>query len=619
VCGINAVFDGAGAIPNKRALISSMNARMVYRGPDGEGLYDDAQVAMGMRRLSIIDVAGGSQPIFNEDHSLVLVCNGEIYNHVELMRDLTARGHQFSTGSDVETILHMYEEKGEACLADLRGMFAFVLWDMKRKRLFAGRDRLGIKPLYFSQKDGALWLSSELRTIVAAAGIAPTLRATAVYEFLAYSYPLNQRHTPVNEVDRMLPGEYLVADGGGVQFKRYWTPAFGGDAGLEDRVDAELLETLNEAVGIHLRSDVPVGILLSAGLDSSTIAAIASRAGSNYTAISAGYSGQHAVDERSEARKLAALIGMDFLEIESDTTQFDTYFEELVQYCDEPVGDIAAMAQWSLYQQSRAQGFKVLLSGVGGDEVMFGYPAWNQLGQHLRTLGGDPEARAEHIAGRLSAHLGQETDQLASGALRAAKSDVVPALAGQCAGASQGPDEMAALLFGTYLVHNGCQLADKLGMGCSVEVRVPLLDHIFVEQVFALPLARRFELGQSKPLLRRLMRGVLPDAVRERTKTGFAPPTAFIDDLVRSRIESVLDGRLASQGWLNGPQLLAMASRSQHLPWIKRSGLRHRLGIGFNAWFLFRLIAFERWYDHLVSGDTPDHAGARSTPAAEER
>lgn len=576
-----------------------MNARMDYRGPDGEGLYGDHQVALGMRRLSIIDVDGGNQPIFNEDRSLVLVCNGEIYNHVELMKDLTGRGHNFSTGSDVETILHLYEEKGEACLMDLRGMFAFVLWDIKRQRVFAARDRVGIKPLYFSLHDDALWLSSEMRTIIAAAGISPTLRPSAVYEFLAYSYAIDQRHTPVEQVCRVLPGEYILADASGTHFKRYWAPAFGGDVGFVDCPDCEILETLENSVGIHLRSDVPVGILLSGGLDSSALAALASRAGTNCMAISAGYKGKRNVDERHMARDLAHRFGMDFIEMESDTNDFELLFEELVRYCDEPVGDIAAMAQWNLYQQSRALGFKVLLSGLGGDEVMFGYPPWNDLGQYLRNHGGDLGDRAKFIANRFSDHMGDETSQVASGALAAAATEAKLSLSPFCEGSPRGPDEVASVLFGTYLVHNGCQLADKLGMGCSVEVRVPLLDHELVEKIISLPLARRFDLRQSKPLLRRLMRGILPDEVVERTKRGFSPPNGFIDDLVRKRTEDLLEGCLASQGWLEVPRLQLMIQKTQTLSWLKVPGARRRLGIGCNAWFLFRLIAFERWYEHL--------------------
>jgi asparagine synthase (glutamine-hydrolysing) len=606
MCGINAILDWAGKIPDKRHLVAAMNSRMVYRGPDGEGVYADSQVALGMRRLSIIDVSGGNQPIFNEDGSVVVVCNGEIYNYVELREGLVARGHHFTSCSDVETIVHLYEEKGEACLADLRGMFAFVLWDKNRRRLFAARDRLGIKPLYFSEHDGAYWLSSELKTIVHVAGLSPSLRPASVLEFLHYSHAIDQRHTPVEEVRRVLPGEFVIADESGFRLERYWTPRFGGDPGIANRSDGEILATLDGAVRMHLRSDVPVGVLLSGGLDASTLAALAARVGTNYSAISAGYSGNHAVDERRQAGATARYLGLPFIEVESNVADFRAHFSALVKYCDEPVGDIAAMAQWALYRQARSLGFKVLLSGLGGDEVFFGYPPWNDLGHALASFTGDIDARVQTIATKFSGQLGLQAERLTTGGLRASANGAPFPVRRLLENAPHGPDEMAALLFGTYLVHNGCQLADKLGMGCSVEVRVPLLDHRLVEDVFALPLARRFEPGKSKPLLRRLMQGILPEGTVHVPKRGFSPPSTFIEQMVTSDLGMVFDGVLARSGWLNLDVLKSVVAKGQAMPWLKQPSLRHRLGIAQPSGFLFLLIAFEHWYHNLSS---PDGAG----------
>jgi asparagine synthase (glutamine-hydrolysing) len=475
---------------------------------------------------------------------------------------------------------------------------------MGKKRVFAARDRVGIKPLYMSRNAGGMWLSSELRTIVGVAGISPTLRPASVHEFLAYSYPLDQRHTPVEEVERLLPGEYLLIDSAGMTLKRYWEPHFGGDEGIAEISDGELLEILQTAMQIHLRSDVPVGILLSGGLDSSTVAAMASRAGTNYTAISAGYSGHHAVDERREARATARKFGLNFIEIENKLSLFDSYFEELVRYCDEPVGDIAAMAQWGLYRQARHLGFKVLLSGVGGDEVMFGYPQWNDWGEALRSMGGDADSRARFITEKLTHNLGGDTGQVATGPLAAAAGEAHHAVRKLFEKAPQGPDQIAALVFGTYLVQNGCQLADKLGMGCSMEVRVPLLDHAFIESVFQLPLVRRFERGRSKPLLRRLMRGTLPDVLLEAPKRGFAPPTDFIVDITNKKADVLLDGKLARSGWVDTAILERMVQKGRNLPWLKVPRVRRAFGIEQAPWFLFRLIAFERWFENVTSPST---------------
>jgi len=601
MCGINAILDWDRHIANKKVLVHWMNEQMVYRGPDDEGVYDDGPVALGTRRLSIIDVSGGGQPLYNEDRSLVLVCNGEIYNYVELRRDLKARGHQFMSGSDCETILHLYEERGENCVRDLRGMFAFVLWDSRRQCVFAARDRVGIKPLYMSERNGALWLSSELKAIVGAAGISATLRPVGAYQFLLYSYAIDPRHTAIEEVKRVLPGEYLVVDASGIAFKRYWVPQFGGDQGIADRSDAEIIETLEAAVQLHLRSDVPVGILLSGGIDSSAVAAFAAHSGNNYTALCAGYIGNHAVDERQQAHATASFLGLPYVDVILDSTSYETDFNELVRYCDEPVGDPAAMPQWSLYRQARQRGYKVLLSGIGGDEIFFGYPSWNTIGERSKTL-----SRAEfkrwigfdQEPGQIRTR--QLLDQISGQELRCAVGTADEPLYLFRDRAAQGPDAMASMLFGTYLTNNGCQLADKLGMGCSVEVRVPFLDHVLVESVFDLPLSQRFDPRCSKFMLRRLLRGYLLQSVLESPKRGFSPPGDYLDHLVTRHIAEILEGGLVRSKWIGLTGLRDVYSQHTAMPWLHSHRVRDILGVPRATLLLFRLLAFERWYSMLV-------------------
>lgn len=602
MCGINGILVGSGTLGDVEARVAAMNAQMAYRGPDGEGAWAEGPVCLGMRRLSIIDLEGGMQPLFNEDRSLVLVCNGEIYNHLELRSGLEERGHRFASGSDAETILHLYEEKGPDCLSDLRGMFAFLLWDRPRQRLFAARDRLGLKPLYVANQDGVLYFSSELKAILAASGLSPTLRPESVHAFLAFSYPVDPRHTPVEEVQRVLPGEYLLADASGPSYHRYWTPRFGGDVGLAPAGDAEVLGVLQEAVRLHLRSDVPVGILLSGGLDSSSIAALTLGTGASCTAISAGYLGEHVEDERPRARRTARALGLGMVEVECAVADFDAHFEALVKVCDEPVGDIAAMAQWALYREASARGFKVLLSGLGGDEIFFGYPPWNALGQTLRTTAGGPSAHAERISKVFLENQGLESLQVMAGPLAQARTGVLGPFVDFCSQAPEGPDEIAALLLGTYLTHNGCQLADKLGMGCSVEVRVPLLDHPLVEKVFGMPLGRRFESAVSKPLLRRMMVGRLPEGLLEGPKRGFSPPMGFIDRMIGRRSDALLEGQLVQSGWVDRQRLAQVLRRDQRMPWLHFGRPRRWLGIPRATWFLFRMVAFERWYEQVCAG-----------------
>jgi asparagine synthase (glutamine-hydrolysing) len=606
MCGINCILDLQRRLPQKAGLVNYMNDQMVYRGPDDQGAYSDDFASLSMRRLSIIDIGGGHQPLYNEDRSLVLVCNGEIYNYVELMNDLKARGHRFMSGSDTETILHLYEEKGERCLEDIRGMFAFALWDSKRARLFAARDRVGIKPLYFAEQNGVLWLSSELKAIVGAANIVPTLRPTAVYQFLLYSYAIDPRHTLVEEVKRVLPGEYLVADVSGTVFKRYWVPVFGGDKGIADRSDHEVLETLETAVQLHLRSDVPVGILLSGGIDSSTIAASAACSSSNYTALCAGYSGNHSVDERPQAHATAVALGLPHLDVVLDSESYEADFDELVRYCDEPVGDPAAMPQWSLYKQARQRGYKVLLSGIGGDEVFFGYPSWNTIGERSRTLS-DAEFNSwigfDQEPGQIGTR--QMLHQVSGQRLREAARAADEPLYLFRDQAVKGPDAMASMLFGTYLINNGCQLVDRLGMGCSVEVRVPFLDHVLVQTVFDLPLSRRFDQRCSKVLLRRLWRGRVSDAILDAQKRGFNPPGDYLDLLVTKHIPEVLEGSLVSQAWIGRERLEDICKRHAAMPWLRRHRVRKFLGISRASLLLLRLLAFERWHSLLSEMPKP--------------
>lgn len=414
-----------------------------------------------------------------------------------------------------------------------------------------------------------------------------------------YSYPIDQRHTPVEEVTRLLPGEYLIADASGITLNRYWKPQFGGEEGILDRSDEEILGTFESAVQLHLRSDVPVGILLSSGIDSSALAALAARSSSNHSVLSAGYVGRHAVDERRQAQVTAQRLGMNFIDIECNGEEFGEHFDELVRFCDEPVGDIAAMAQWAIYQQAKRQGFKVLISGIGGDELFFGYRPWNNLGYFLATFPGHAESRARLIAGEFAASLGPQTHQAIAGTLAAAESEALLSFCTLIDQVPKGPDEMAAVHFGSYLVHNGCQLADKLGMGSSMEVRVPFLDHVLVEQVFALPLARRFEFGKDKPLLRRMMRGTLPDSLLNAPKKGFTPPMNFIEEMVNSKAGVILDGHLVGCGLVNMEVLKPIIAHGKFLPWLKSAPIRRRLGIAQSGWFLFRLLAFEKWFEAL--------------------
>jgi asparagine synthase (glutamine-hydrolysing) len=629
MCGINVIYDPERSLSAPEALVARMNGEMVYRGPDGEGTFADGPVVLGMRRLSIIDLSGGQQPLFNEDHSLALVCNGEIYNHVELRAALVARGHRFATASDCETILHLYEEHGEACVEQLRGMFAFALWDARRGRLVAARDRLGIKPLYLARRGRRVALSSELKTLVKAGLGSAALDHEALYQTMRHTYPIDERRTLAAEVDRVPPGTLLVCDEGGVRERRYWTPSWSGGA---DAPDAELAETLAEAVRLHLRSDVPVAVLLSAGMDSAGIAAIAAKAEGEVVALSAGYAGQHDCDERAGAQQTARAIGMRCVEVELDQAEFPTLFDELSRRCDEPPCDIASMAQWALYRACRAAGYKVVLSGIGGDEIFFGYPTWNHVGEllarrarverHLPPVLVRAAERAGAAAPGLRDRLGPAWPGPFTGlrrgvsvanerALRLLGADPGGRSAAAAdrqilaleARAARGPDAVYAYLAGAYLPNNGFLLADKLGMGNSVEVRVPLADHVLFERVTALPLGRRFSPRESKPLLKALLRAHVPAEVLARPKQGFTPPPTFVREIVARHADALLDSP-DLRGWLRHDRLAELVRGYLAGDTGPQGGAAHRLlqrgrALAFGGlsatgagWALYSLVAF---------------------------
>lgn len=604
MCGINAIYSfnqlPVDAIYDARA----MSAQMVYRGPDSTGDYEHPNTVLSMRRLSIVDVQGGDQPLYNEDKSLVVICNGEIYNYVELKQQLEQRGHHFATRSDAETILHLYEEKGESCLDDLRGMYAFVLWDIKRNKIFAARDRFGQKPLYYYQRDGILWLSSELKAIVRAARItSPTIRPEALYQFLWLTNPVDQRNTIVEQIKRILPAEYIVADATGVRFQRYWHPKFGGVAGIADYSDTDIEATLAESVNIHLRSDVPVGILLSSGVDSSAIAALAAKtkAKDNLTCICVGYKDNPYADERAQAHRTAQYLGLPYKDVMIDESQYVTHFNELVNYCDEPVGDVAASSHWELYHQAYALGYKVLLSGTGGDEVFFGYAPHNKIGASHSQLTSTQFQKWIWYQDSLPTQMRERyVKQIAGTHLSHLSSTVYQPIHDLQALGTPGPDAVAATLLWGYTVHSGLQLGDKLGMGNSVEIRVPFLDHPLVDKVIGLPLARRFSLETNKPLLKKILRGKVPDTVLDAKKRPFSPPRNYVSWILNQSLDELEASPLIEMGFLDRKQWRDLCAKYRRLKPINNQPLRYLLGLnGQLNWVMFCALSVGRWW-HMI-------------------
>ncbi|MHB9142383.1 MAG: asparagine synthase (glutamine-hydrolyzing), partial [Paludibacter sp.] len=384
MCGITSIYRFTSITASDKEKLLAMNEEMHYRGPDDRGVWNDEKCALAQVRLSIIGLEKGKQPLFNEDKSLVLICNGEIYNYIEIKEDLISKGHIFNSDSDSETILHLYEEYGENCLEHLRGMFAFCLWDSNKKQLFAARDRIGEKTLYYAQLPTGVIFSTELKAILKYYIDKPQLNLNSLAEPIRYTTPLNEKDTYIDQIKRVESGQYLLVDDSGIQKFNYWkrdiSDRFSGS--FQEAKD-ETLRLMRESVDISLRSDVPVAVMLSGGIDSSAIAALAKESGREVHTITAGYKGQYDCDEREVAKRFAKERGFIYHEVELDESDFKNSFEELTQYIDEPVTDSAAIAQWALYKKVKSLGFKVLLGGMGGDELFYGYGYWNKLAESL--------------------------------------------------------------------------------------------------------------------------------------------------------------------------------------------------------------------------------------------
>jgi len=585
MCGICGVVG-----PIDEPVLRRMVGTMVHRGPDDAGQYLDDGVGLGVRRLSIVDVAGGRQPITNEDATLVVVFNGEIYNHRELRTRLESHGHRFRTRCDTEVLVHLYEEYGDAAVHLFQGMFAFALWDAKRRRLLLARDRLGIKPLYYTQVDGALLFASEVKAFLPYPGFRAELEPGALDLYLALHY-VPGPDTLFRGVRKLPPGHLLVAQDGHVSVLRYWDLVLGDfqPGTTLDEAAEEFGALFRDTVKRHLVSDVPVGALLSGGVDSGSVVAMMAAASDRpVETFTVGFElpGRH--NELAEAGRVARHFATTHHELllRPDATAL---LGDLMWHMDEPVADPAALPTYLICRFAR-QHVPVVLTGEGGDELLGGYPryAWFALAKRLQRL--LPAALREGLLLPLSrlAPLSERYQRALENVL-AERDDVArhlhwigvfdpdlrrtllgPALRG---GVSPGLAEariasyfgdggrrsadvfhrLMALDMNTWLVDDILTKMDKMSMAASVEARVPFLDHRLVEFVATLPLEVKVKNVGSKLLLRRAMRGVVPPATLRRRKHAFQVPLdAWVSGSLRDFVGDILlDRRAHERGWLD--------------------------------------------------------------------
>jgi len=559
VCGICGVIQ-IGGTPRPvvaAEVLDRMTDTMTHRGPDDRGTYACDGAALGVRRLSIVDVAGGHQPLSNEDGVVRAIQNGELYNHVELRRELEREGHRFRSRCDTEVIPHLYERDGPAFVEQLRGKYGIALWDGRRRRAVLARDRLGIKPLYYAIRGDVLLFGSELKSLLASGLIGTELDYEAIDAYLTFGY-IPGPMSPLAGVAKLLPGHRLVVEPSGVRLERYWAypKPQPGDASLGvDFYARGLMEELDESVRLRLMSDVPLGVMLSGGIDSSLIVAMMARHMSEpVKTFSVGFADMAETNELPDARLVAGVFGTDHHELELSFEEQTLDLAELVWSLDEPLAELSALGFHAISELA-ARHVKVALSGQGADELLGGYlkhqaaalcAVWNRLPRAARRLGahavplarGRLERAARTVAApdpasrqlAMSSKLGDDLRRrLLRGPLAESHGDASRRAVRLLLDGLSDDDPLATTLYldaQLALVDSMLHYFDRASMAHSLEVRVPFLDHRLVEYAATIPSQFKVQglTMTKKYVLRRAARGILPDRIIDKKKLGFFRP-----------------------------------------------------------------------------------------------
>jgi len=620
-----------------RGTLAAMNAQIAHRGPDDDGFFVEQNVGLAMRRLSIIDVKSGHQPLSNEDERVWIVYNGEIYNHEQLRADLESKGHRYRTRSDTESIVHLYEEYGRDCVKQLRGMFAFAIWDRRVRTLFVARDRLGIKPLYYLFDGKKFLFGSEIKAILAYAGAKAEFNAATIEEYLAFGY-ISGEATMFRGIKKLLPGHTLeINERGDVKIQSYWDMPF---AGTEPRRSRDYYvktyrELLEECVASHLMSDVPLGVFLSGGLDSSAVAALTTKIRKEpIETFAVGY-GEDAFSELPFARQVAAHIGSKHHDVRLNREEFFENLPRLVWHEDEPIVWPSSVSLYSVAKLARER-VTVVLTGEGSDETLAGYTryAWTLMNSHMdrvyrattpaslrnlvrKGIGAGPlgatlHRKLEHtflvrdgaswpsfyFDNFYSAFSASEQADLLTGVAREASDD---AYAGSMSYWEHSTgDLLHRLLYTdikTYLVEL-LMKQDQMSMAASIESRVPFLDHVLVEFTASIPAEFSIKGLAGKHILKEAVEDLLPHSIVYRKKMGFPTPWAY---------------------WLAGPQLddlenMLLEPRTMERNLFKPEAIKglfaehraHQRDHGNRIW---RLLNLETWMRVFMDGEIPPHDG----------
>jgi asparagine synthase (glutamine-hydrolysing) len=635
VCGICGKLNFDSAEKVSPGLLKTMADSIRHRGPDDEGYYVAGPVGFGFRRLSIIDLNTGHQPICNEDGSVWIVFNGEIYNYQELRQDLLSKGHVFKSHTDTEVIVHLYEELGEACVSKLRGMFAFAIWDGRSQTVLLARDRVGIKPLYYRLTDRSIIFGSEIKAILADPEVKAEIQPEMIDRFLTFYY-MPGEETLFSSIRKLAPGTFMVVKNGKTEIKQYWDLHFSPEPQDFGSAQERLLTLFEESVGLHMISDVPVGFLLSGGVDSTAMLGFAvGKTAHKLSSYTIGFSDVGVIDERPYARQAAALYGSEQHEMTIGYREFSDFLPQYIRHMEEPVCEPPAVALY--YISKLAKEFvKVLISGEGGDEAFAGYPNYRSMVwmERIKSLSGPMNGVLSRLAGVLAnlpgfqglskyapllntafdsyyfsrastpftffnsrmnelytddfMHLSDKqrsTESVAKYLLSTATSDTL--------------SRMLYVDTKTWLPDDLLIKADKITMANSVELRVPLLDHKLLEFAASLPTTYKVHGFTTKYIAKKALSKRVPKEILDRRKAGFPVP---YDSWLRGPLKSwlsdiLLDRTTVARGYFRKSAIEAMLSENS------RAGCYSKE--------LFSLLVLELWHREFLGNS--DHSNR--TPA----
>jgi asparagine synthase (glutamine-hydrolysing) len=582
MCAICGIIEPGRETPIEVRQVKAMADTMSHRGPDDEGFYTAPGVGLGHRRLSIIDLSGGHQPLANEDDSIWVVFNGEIYNFEELNQRYLSSGHQFKTRSDTETIVHLYEELGESCFAEMRGMFAIALWDGRRKKLLLARDRLGKKPLYYSWNGKRLVFASEIKALRAAGGLSGELDLEAVSDYFSYQY-IPAPKTIYRDVRKLRAAHYLVLEGNSIREVPYWDLRFDQTEELSEQEWTErFLEEFRTAVKLRLISDVPLGAFLSGGVDSSAVVALMHAIQPPVTTCSIGFT-EERYNEAADAKRFATALGANHFEHTVEPQAIEL-LPKLAWHYDEPFADSSAIPTYYVSKIAR-QHVTVVLSGDGGDENFAGYGRYRMtMWEHSLRSYIPPFLRAS-----LFGPLGELYPKIrwaprifrAKSTLQSLARSTIdgyfhgvsicpPGLKNQLLGTEvqaklngydsgevlrqhyarvceQTSDELSRIQYvdmKTYLVDDILTKVDRASMANSLEVRCPLLDHKLMELIAKIPSGLKLHHGAGKYIFKKSLEKIVPEEILTRRKKGFAVP---VENWFRKELKAITHEKLFSR------------------------------------------------------------------------